>query len=77
MNNFILYSYKKGNFSLKGGTIAPNASLSYTTDILQNYIPLSPSYSSHYIHHTKYVWKVNKSIISVITSELDKRELTW
>ena len=48
-------------------------SLSYVTDISQNYIPLS---HPHYIHHTKYVQKVDKPMIYVIVgSEADIREL--
>ena len=48
-------------------------SLSYATDILQNYIPLS---HSHYIHHTKYIQKVHKPMIFVmIGSDADIREL--
>ena len=37
--------------------------LSYTTDISQNYIPLS---HPHYIHHTKYIHKVDKTMIYVM-----------
>ena len=47
--------------------------LSYATDISQNYIPLS---HPHYIHHTKYIQKVDKPMIYVmIGSEADIREL--
>ena len=47
--------------------------LSYATDISQNYIPvLHP----HYIHHTKYIKKVDKPVIYVmIGSEADIGEL--
>ena len=56
-----LNSFKKGNFS-KQATVQPHPkhSLSYTTDISQNYFPLS---HLHYIHHTKYIQKVDKPMI--------------
>ena len=42
-------------------------SLSYATDVSQNYIPLS---LPHYLHHTKYVQKVDKPMIyAIIGSE--------
>ena len=48
-------------------------SLSYATEILQNYIPLS---HSHYIYHAKYIQKVDKPMIfAMIGSEADIREL--
>ena len=51
----------------------PMYPLSYTTDILQNYIPLP---HPHYIHHTMYIQKVDKPMTYVmIGSEVDVREL--
>ena len=51
----------------------PMYPLSYTTDILQNYIPLP---HPHYIHHTLYIQKVDKPMTYVmIGSEVDVREL--
>ena len=48
-------------------------SLSYPTDISQNYIPLP---HPHYIHHAKCIQKVDKPMIYLmIGSELDIREL--
>ena len=68
-----MYSYKKGNFSLEDSAMAPNVPLSYTTDILQNYIPLS---HLHYIQHAEYIKKVDKPVIDVmIARESDIREL--
>ena len=47
--------------------------LSYATDISQNYIPVS---HPHYIHHTKYIQKVDKPMIyGMIGSEADIIEL--
>ena len=46
---------------------------SYATDISQNYIPLS---HPRYIHHTKYIQKMEKPVIYVMTgSEADIIEL--
>ena len=48
-------------------------SLSYATDISQNYIPLT---HPHYIHHTKYIQKVDKPMIyAMIRSETDTRDV--
>ena len=71
-----LYSFKKGNFSQRATVQShPMYPLSYATDISQNYIPLS---HPHYIHHTKYIQKVDKPMIYVmIGSEADVRELIW
>ena len=47
--------------------------LSYATDIAQDYIPLS---HPQYIHHTKYMQKVDVPMIYVmVESEADIREL--
>ena len=69
-----LYPFKKGNFFQRATVQShPMYPLSYTTDIPQNYIPLS---RLHYIHHTKYIQKVDKPMISVmIGSEAYVREL--
>ena len=48
-------------------------SLSYATDISQNYIPLS---HPHYIHRTEYIQEVDRPMIyAVIGIESDVREL--
>ena len=47
--------------------------LSYVTDISQNYIPLLYPF---YIHHTKYIQKVDRPMIYVMRgSEADMRKL--
>ena len=45
----------------------PMYRLSYATDIPQNYISLS---YPHYIHHTKYMQKVDKPINYVMIKEV-------
>lgn len=47
--------------------------LHFSLYILRNYLPLS---RPHYTHHTKYMEKVDKTIIYVmIASEVGRREL--
>ena len=49
--------------------------LSYATDILQDYIPISLSHP-HSIHYTKYIQKVDKPITyAIIGSEADTTKL--
>ena len=65
--------FEKGNISLEGSTIALNVPPQLLHWYFENYIPLS---HLHYIHHTKYMQKVDKPMIHVmIGSEADIREL--
>ena len=70
------YSFKKGNFSRRATVQShPMYPLSNATDISQNYTPLS---HPHYMHHTKYIQKVDKPMIYVVIgSEADVKELIW
>ena len=74
MENFIfVFLLKRVTFNPRAVQSHPMYPLSHATDISQNYIPLS---HPHYIHHTKYIQKVDKPIIYVmIESKVDIREL--
>ena len=71
MGNFIfLFFLKRVTFLSRVVQSHPIYYLSY---ISPNYIPLA---HPHYIHHTKYKQKVDKTMIYVmIESEVDIREL--
>ena len=71
MENFIfIFLSKRATFHSRVVQLRPMYPLSY---ISPNYIPLA---HPHYIHHTKYKQKVDKTMIYVmIESEVDIREL--
>ena len=70
LENFLfVFLLKKATFLSRAVELQSMYPLSYITDTLQNYIPLS---YPHYIHHTKYTLKVDKPLFYVmIGSEED------
>ena len=72
MENFIFIFLNRATFFFRA-VQSHAVSLSYVTDISQNYILLS---HLHDIHHTKYIQKVDKPMIYVVVgSESGTREL--
>ena len=64
MENFLsVFLLKRAPFLSRAVQSHPMYPLSYVTDSLQNYIPMS---HPHYIHHTKYTQNVDKPMIHVM-----------